>query len=102
MVFDGRWKYIHAERFRPLLFDLMTDPDEWVDLGGEPVHEEVQARLNEALFAWARRHHSRIPRTPQQVDHMAQMAEPPRNLIGYWDENEMCEAGKKTIYPKVY
>ena len=26
MVFDGRWKYIHAEGFRPLLYDLETDP----------------------------------------------------------------------------
>jgi hypothetical protein len=101
MVFDGRWKYIHAEGFRPLLFDLMTDLDELVDLGGEPVNEEVQARQNEALFAWAH-HHSRIPRTPQQVNHMAQMAEPPGNLIRYWDENEIREAGKNTIYPKVY
>ena len=58
--------------------------------------------VNEALFAWARRYHSRITRTPQQVDHMAQMAEPPGILIGYWDENEIRESGKKTIYPKVY
>jgi len=101
MIFDGRWKYIHAEGFRPLLFDLETDPNELVDLGGEPEHEEIRARLHEALFAWARRHHSRITRTPQQVDHMAKMSEPPGILIGYWDENEIREAGKKTLYPKI-
>ena len=25
MVFDGRWKYIHATGFRPMLFDLESD-----------------------------------------------------------------------------
>ncbi len=24
MAFDGRWKYIHAPGFRPMLFDLVT------------------------------------------------------------------------------
>ena len=28
MAFDGRWKYIHATGFRPLLFDLKADPHE--------------------------------------------------------------------------
>ena len=101
MIFDGRWKYIHAEGFRPLLFDLETDPDEVIDLGTEPAHEEVRARLHEALFAWARRHHSRITRTPEHIDRMAKNGEPPGILIGFWDENELREAGKKTVFPKV-
>ncbi len=101
MIFDGRWKYIHAEGFRPLLFDLESDPDEVVDLGAEPAHEEVRARLHEALFAWARRHHTRITRTPQQVDRMAKGGEPPGILIGFWDEDEIREAGIKSVYPKV-
>jgi hypothetical protein len=29
------------------------------------------------------------------------MSEPPGILIGYWDENEIREAGKKTLYPKI-
>ena len=101
MIFDGRWKYIHAEGFRPLLFDLQTDPDELVDLGAEPAHEEERARLHEALFAWARRHHSRITRTPEQVDRMANAGEPPGILIGFWDKDDIREAGKKTVFPKV-
>ena len=28
MVFDGRWKYIHASGFRPMLYDLLEDPQE--------------------------------------------------------------------------
>ena len=101
MIFDGRWKYIHAEGFRPLLFDLESDPDELVDLGARPEHEAVRVRLHEALFAWARRHHARITRSPQQVDRMAANAEPPGILIGYWDEEQLREDGHKTIYPRI-
>ena len=28
MIFDGRWKFIRCEGFRPVLFDLETDPQE--------------------------------------------------------------------------
>ena len=101
MIFDGRWKYIHTEGFRPLLFDLETDPDELVDLGDDPTQESVRVRLHEALFAWSRRHHNRITKTPAQVDKMATGAEPPGILIGFWDEAEIREAGIKSVYPKV-
>ena len=101
MCFDGRWKYIHAEGFRPLLFDLETDPEELVDLGSAPEHEDVRARLHEALFAWARRHHSRITRSPEQVDRMAAAGEPPGILIGFWDEDEIRAAGRTSTHPPV-
>ncbi len=101
MIYDGRWKYIHAEGFRPLLFDLESDPDELVDLGADPEHDETRARLHEALFAWARRHHSRITRTPEQIDRMAAGGEPPGILIGFWDEEEIRESGRKSIHPPV-
>jgi arylsulfatase A-like enzyme len=101
MCFDGRWKYIHAEGFRPLLFDLASDPDELVDLGAAPEHEAERARLHEALFAWARRHHSRITRTPAQIDRMAKSGEPPGILIGYWDEDEIRASGRTSVHPPV-
>jgi hypothetical protein len=53
------------------------------------------------MFAWARRHHSRITRTPEQVKNMAQAAESPGVLIGFWDEGEIRNAGIKCVYPKV-
>ena len=99
MIFDGRWKYIHAEGFRPLLFDLETDPDELVDLGADPEHEETRARLHEALFAWARKHHNRITRTPAQIDRMAAGGEPPGIQIGFWDEEELEASGRKSTHP---
>ncbi len=39
MVFDGRFKYVHAPGFRPMLWDLQTDPNEYRDLGDDPEHE---------------------------------------------------------------
>src|SRR4029077_18594708 len=36
MVFDGRWKYIHASGFRPMLYDLDSDPKEFADRGDDP------------------------------------------------------------------
>jgi arylsulfatase A-like enzyme len=85
MVFDGRWKYIHVELMRPMLFDLETDPEELHDLGENPAHQDQIERLRELHFAWARRHHSRITRTPQMVERMAANKEPPGIYIAYWD-----------------
>ena len=89
MIRDARWKYIHAEGFRPMLFDLEADPDELCDLGasGETEHAEVRARLHEALFAWARRHHCRITLDPATIERITG-GEPPGILIGFWDEAE--------------
>ncbi len=56
MIFDGRWKFIHAEGgFRPMLFDLPEDPDEFRDRGADPEAAEIVARMYERLGAWARR-----------------------------------------------
>ena len=96
MIRDARWKYIHAEGFRPMLFDLEADPDELDDLGASPApeHAEVRARLHEAIFAWARRHHSRIVLDPETIENMTGK-EPPGILIGFWDEAEFeAEFGK--------
>ena len=41
MVFDGRWKYIHASGFRPMLYDLHGDPQEFDDRGGDPSCADV-------------------------------------------------------------
>src|SRR5436190_1863570 len=53
MVFDGRWKYIHASGFRPMLYDLETDPEEFLDRGDDPDCAGIIARLQAELFDWA-------------------------------------------------
>jgi len=54
-VFDGRYKYVHAEHFPPMLFDLQEDPKELRDLGADPAYKDVCVQLHEALFEWARK-----------------------------------------------
>ena len=53
MVFDGRWKYIHASGFRPMLYDLLDDPGELIDRGEDSSCADVMVRLQAALFDWA-------------------------------------------------
>jgi len=94
MICDQRWKYVHCEGFRPILFDLEADPRELNDLGDDPAHEEIRRRMHEAIFSWARQHHNRMTRSPEQIDKMAGR-EPPGILIGFWDEAEFEREFKK-------
>ena len=87
MIRDARWKYVHCEGFRPMLFDLETDPQELNDLGGDPAHAAERARLADAIFAWARQHHNRITLSPERINTMAGR-EPPGIIIGVWDEQD--------------
>ncbi len=89
MIFDGRWKYIHVETMRPMLFDLQTDPDEVRDLGNDPAFADQVARLRELHFDWTRQHHNRITRSPEVVEAMTDAREPPGILIGYRDREEL-------------
>jgi arylsulfatase A-like enzyme len=94
MAYDGRWKYIHCEGYRPVLFDLETDPEELTDLGADPRCEDVRARLYEAICAWSRRHHNRITKSPAEIAQMS-AREPPGILIGVWDEADFEDIYKK-------
>ena len=93
MVFDGRWKYIHAETMRPMLFDLETDPQELHDLGDDPDHADQLARLRDLHFEWARQHHTRITRSPDIVEKMTDAREPVGIYIAYWDREELESDG---------
>src|SRR5580698_4870979 len=60
MVFDGRWKYIHASGYRPMLYDLAGDPLDLPDRGTPPSSADATARLQAILFAWALHPHGHI------------------------------------------
>jgi arylsulfatase A-like enzyme len=92
MIFDGRWKYIRCEGFRPVLFDLQTDPHELSDLGAseQADHTAVRTRMEAALLDWATRHHTRITATPAVLARQKKAAEG-GILIGFWDEKEYQE-----------
>ena len=89
MIFDGRWKYIRCEGFRPILFDLQSDPHEFSDLGAsaQAEHAAVRKRMEAALLDWATRHHTSITATPAVLARQTKAAEG-GILIGFWDEKE--------------
>lgn len=45
----GRWKYVRCVRYPPQLFDLASDPEELVDLAGNPTHRPRLAALEAEL-----------------------------------------------------
>ena len=68
MVFDGRWKMIHAEGgFRPMLFDLQTDPDEFHDLAKSDTHQTEIDRLYGLLANWGRRMSQRVTKSDADI-----------------------------------
>lgn len=95
MVFDDRWKMIRAEGFRPMLYDLATDPQELVDLGDDPASEPVINRLNARLLSWATRHHARTTLSDADIEAIAGSEFNAGILIGFWDEADLLEARAK-------
>ena len=97
MIFDGRWKYIRCEGFEPILFDLLSDPNELVDLASSmnSIDQEARSRLEAALESWAMRHHSRTTGTEEILASQKKASEL-GILIGFWDEKEFEDkTGKK-------
>lgn len=94
MIFDGRWKYVHVENMRPLLFDLETDPNELCDLATDPAHADQLDRLSTAHFEWSRQHHTRITRSAEEIERMTDNKEPPGIFIAYRDRQELEDDGR--------
>jgi arylsulfatase A-like enzyme len=92
MVFDGRWKYIHASGFRPMLYDLQNDPNEFDDRGQDPSCADVMARLQAALFDWALHPKDHITTSNEKIAAYAenQLQIKSGVLIGIWDEDELA------------
>ena len=68
MVYDGRYKMMHAEGgFRPMLFDLTTDPEEFHDLAKGDDHAEVIDRLYDHLAKWGRRLSQRVTKSTDDI-----------------------------------
>ena len=92
MVFDGRWKYIHASGFRPMLYDLESDPQEFADRGEDPACAGIIARLQAALFDWALHPKMHITTPNAKIAAYAdnQLQVKGGILIGIWDEAELA------------
>lgn len=71
MVFDGRYKLMHSEGgFRPILFDLQEDPNEFQDLAKGSDHQSEIDRLYECLAHWGRRLAQRVTKSEADIKEM--------------------------------
>ena len=68
MVFDGRYKMMHAEGgLRPMLFDLETDPEEFDDLVKTDPDHPMLDTLYGYLAEWARRMSQRVTKSDDDI-----------------------------------
>jgi len=90
MVADKRWKFMHAEGgFRPMLFDMENDPDEFEDLGNSAAHQDVIERMYERLGTWARRMSQRTTRSEDDIKVMRGASRRKGVLLGLYDGSEV-------------
>jgi arylsulfatase A-like enzyme len=89
MVADKRWKYVHAIGFRPMLYDLASDPHELCDLGADPAHADERSRLAAALHLWSLRLSQRTTRSEVAMRAARDASLRRGILIGVWDEADL-------------
>ena len=92
MIYNGRYKLIHAEGFRPMLFDLQTDPNEMNDLGESSDHAVILDTLINQLNAWYRQHHNKTMISDAEVISRENGDLKRGIFLGFWDEVDMEEA----------
>ncbi|MGB5559518.1 MAG: sulfatase-like hydrolase/transferase [Paracoccaceae bacterium] len=91
MVADKRWKMMHAEGgFRPMLFDLENDPDEFHDLGDSPDHADIIAEMYDRLGEWGRRMSQRTTRSDAEIIGSRGGSDRRGILLGFYDETEVA------------
>jgi arylsulfatase A-like enzyme len=97
MVCDQRWKYMVAEGFRPMLFDLENDPNEYIDLGEDAAHESVRQRMQDALNRWGLRWSQRTTISDEAMLKRRGGSVNRGILIGYWDIDDVADDNRKAI-----
>jgi arylsulfatase A-like enzyme len=89
MAADKRWKYVHALGFRPMLFDLQSDPNELRDLGADPAFAQERERFAAALSEWGLRMSQRTTMSERQILNARGKSQRRGILIGVWDEDDV-------------
>jgi arylsulfatase A-like enzyme len=89
MIADKNWKLIHAVAFRPLLFDLASDPHELHDRRADPACADMRGRLEAALAEWGLRLSQRTTRSEEQIRNARGKSARRGILIGVWDEADI-------------
>jgi len=99
MVRTQRWKYIAPSGYRPLLFDLTNDPNEFEDLGDHPDFSEIRAAMQNHLLRWALRPHQAVTLSPAEIDSVVGKDEARGFPICYWDETDFDDPANIPRHP---
>ncbi len=84
MVRGTRFKYVYHDGFPAQLFDLLNDPDEFVDLGRDPAHQKVLSEMHERLFIWFRDLNNRQGAPDKTVAGWTERSEAGGQRLGIW------------------
>lgn len=88
MIATKEWKYVHAPGFEPVLFDLVSDPDELNDLGSSAEHRSICQSMFNKLAGWSLQYRQRVACSEERAVYMTGIEETMGVLIGYWDEDD--------------
>ena len=85
MLRTEKWKFIHFRHYPPQLFDLVNDPDEFVDLGREPKFEPIRQNLKAQLLDRLTSRNNRVTVTENDVQGIRGAEDSSGVMIGKWD-----------------
>ena len=97
MVRDDNWKYVAAEGFQPMLFDLKNDPDEFIDLGCDDDYAQTRERMQAALNRWGLRNSQRTTISDTTINARTGSALDMGVVIGYWDLDEVSGENQSAL-----
>jgi arylsulfatase A-like enzyme len=84
MVRAGRWKYVRFEGFRPQLFDLVADPQEFHDLGAADGHGAIRAEMEARIARWRAGCRNRVTMSDAEVTARGDRSKVGGVRIGEW------------------
>jgi arylsulfatase A-like enzyme len=84
MLRTDRWKYVHFKSFRPQLFDLKADPDEFADLGMSTAHRDVRDEMHHRLLDRLTDRRNRVTVSDRDVVARTDRSREKGVIIGQW------------------
>ena len=84
MLRSQHWKYIEWQGFRPQLFNLKEDPEEFFDLGKDPGHAHMSSSLKNELMTWMKDVNARVTLSDQDVANRTDKAKDHGIYYGTW------------------
>lgn len=90
MVRQHNWKLVYFENFPCQLFNLISDPDERIDLGQCPDHAHVVTAMTTMLFDWLRHLKKRKTIANDRIRNATDTHLQRGFLIGVWEKQDIA------------